>query len=479
MDFSFLSTAKFKEFEKLNNKFSIYKYDLFDRFYNVGMYILFFSFFILFVFFYSHEILDFFKLRFNDVSIWGIIKDVLIIVFAIVFLIFAFSFPSFFLAIYSYLLIGGVLLSCISSVLEYFDKRSKSYKNYIRLKSEFDPQLNKLELNIKFWLKEKTHSKLNIQSVEDQNDFIQTYSNIKKAKKHIGYIDSYENFIQAIQKKINRFYFTENESFESKTGNLNNAIENSNSFDRESSNLDPLKPEFSKEYKFDSNHKVDEKISEKNELKPIQEQPLKGDILLQQEMIENAKNEIVKDQKDKSSIHKTVNPLKALKKLAAKPKKEKPKNILFDKITPKKVDWKKINMIRENIGLVGEQIAYQYELKKLCQLQKHEYLPNVELVSQTKGDGLGYDIISSDEEGRKIYIEVKSTTNQLQSPFIFTSNELSVMEQIGEDYYLYRIFNINLDENTGEIGIYKGESVIKNNFDFQPETIKAKLRESR
>ncbi len=116
--------------------------------------------------------------------------------------------------------------------------------------------------------------------------------------------------------------------------------------------------------------------------------------------------------------------------------------------------WKKIKEMLERkdpelrgaalkeIGDEGEKIAYEHEkdwVKKVHPTMVHM----VRVVSQTAA--LGYDLLSIKEEDsrRKKYIEVKTTKKNYQSgskvPFTISINEWSVAQQLGDDYFIYRV----------------------------------------
>ena len=59
--------------------------------------------------------------------------------------------------------------------------------------------------------------------------------------------------------------------------------------------------------------------------------------------------------------------------------------------------------------------------------------------AQTKGDGLGYDILSFFMDGREKYIEVKSTTGPLKTSFYLSKNELGFLGEHKDDAFLYRV----------------------------------------
>lgn len=64
----------------------------------------------------------------------------------------------------------------------------------------------------------------------------------------------------------------------------------------------------------------------------------------------------------------------------------------------------------------------------------------VEHVSQTLGDGLGFDIRSFDAQGNEQMIEVKTTRFAKDTPFFVSRNELNVSEQKSAHFHLYRVY---------------------------------------
>lgn len=116
--------------------------------------------------------------------------------------------------------------------------------------------------------------------------------------------------------------------------------------------------------------------------------------------------------------------------------------------------WKKIKEILERkdpklrgnalkeLGDEGEKIAYEYE-KDAVKKVRADLVRLVRIVSSTAA--LGYDIISvqAEEGRRKKYIEVKTTKKNYESdimiPFTISINEWSVAQQLGDDYFIYRV----------------------------------------
>lgn len=101
----------------------------------------------------------------------------------------------------------------------------------------------------------------------------------------------------------------------------------------------------------------------------------------------------------------------------------------------------------------------------------------VEWVSKEKGDGLGYDIISwnvKDSECNKIYIEVKTTEGNINTPFDISDTEVRVSEKLAENYYIYRVFGIGRSIST--IRYYKIKGSVKENFNLMPILYKAYIK---
>ena len=75
----------------------------------------------------------------------------------------------------------------------------------------------------------------------------------------------------------------------------------------------------------------------------------------------------------------------------------------------------------------------------LKSIGKNELAENITHVSQEKGDGLGYDILSFFSDGRKKYIEVKTTSNQVTSSYNISRNELSFLKENPDQSFIYRL----------------------------------------
>jgi len=79
----------------------------------------------------------------------------------------------------------------------------------------------------------------------------------------------------------------------------------------------------------------------------------------------------------------------------------------------------------QKTGLAGEKLALEFEKWQLTAIGKEALADRIEWVSQTAGDGLGFDILSCNPNGSDKYIEVKTTKLTKEAPFYFTQNELN------------------------------------------------------
>jgi hypothetical protein len=83
----------------------------------------------------------------------------------------------------------------------------------------------------------------------------------------------------------------------------------------------------------------------------------------------------------------------------------------------------------------------RYEEQRLTQLGARQLADRIEHVSKSQGDGLGYDILSFDADGKERFIEVKTTAYAAETPFFVTPNEVSFSSYQSEQFYLYRLFD--------------------------------------
>ncbi|MFK7844545.1 MAG: DUF3883 domain-containing protein [Rhodothermales bacterium] len=108
---------------------------------------------------------------------------------------------------------------------------------------------------------------------------------------------------------------------------------------------------------------------------------------------------------------------------------------------PRRIDYLKLEARNQALGRAGEDLVLEYESARLYRAGKRKLARKIDHVSQTQGDGLGYDILSYDEDGKERLIEVKTTSYGKRTPFYVTRNELSCSVDRSEVYHLYRVFS--------------------------------------
>ena len=94
-----------------------------------------------------------------------------------------------------------------------------------------------------------------------------------------------------------------------------------------------------------------------------------------------------------------------------------------------------------SLGRAGELLVIELESRRLHAAGKKALSDRVEHVAATQGDGLGYDVLSFEENGKERLIEVKTTAFGQLTPFYVSRNELSRSEADAEQFHLYRLFD--------------------------------------
>ena len=143
------------------------------------------------------------------------------------------------------------------------------------------------------------------------------------------------------------------------------------------------------------------------------------------------------------------------------------------KFIARKVDFKIVNEEHTTLGILGEVFALDWERNRLRVLGvSFNSLDEVIHFSSRFGDGAGYDLLSrKDNDFELLYIEVKTTKGNLDTPFYMSENEKVFMEIYKENTLVYRVYNYNQETNVGEIEIINYDDLIKN-YDFNPITYK-------
>lgn len=104
-------------------------------------------------------------------------------------------------------------------------------------------------------------------------------------------------------------------------------------------------------------------------------------------------------------------------------------------------DYAAIEARNRALGLAGELAVADLEYRRLVKAGRANLARRIDHVSQSRGDGDGYDILSFEESGREKLIEVKTTRSRAETPFFVTTNELQVSRENPDIYHLVRVYN--------------------------------------
>jgi hypothetical protein len=108
--------------------------------------------------------------------------------------------------------------------------------------------------------------------------------------------------------------------------------------------------------------------------------------------------------------------------------------------TARTVNYLEREARNRSLALMGENFALAFEKARLLSAGRERLAAQVDHVSVTQGDGLGFDILSFESDGSDRFIEVKTTGFGRETPFFVSRNELGVSEAKADKYFVYRVF---------------------------------------
>jgi hypothetical protein len=94
------------------------------------------------------------------------------------------------------------------------------------------------------------------------------------------------------------------------------------------------------------------------------------------------------------------------------------------------------------LGEMGEKFVVNLERARLREKGRDDLAQKVDWVTDTVGDGLGYDILSFNaDDDSEMFLEVKTTGLSKEFPFYVTATEVCCSEDKADQYHLYRVFD--------------------------------------
>jgi hypothetical protein len=115
------------------------------------------------------------------------------------------------------------------------------------------------------------------------------------------------------------------------------------------------------------------------------------------------------------------------------------------KRVPTRRDFLELEARNRSLGTAGEEFVVGYERWRLVSEGAPRLADKVAHVSQTQGDGLGYDVLSFDVDGKERFIEVKTTAHDAATPFYITANEVEFARERPESFQLYRLYRFRTE----------------------------------
>ncbi len=139
--------------------------------------------------------------------------------------------------------------------------------------------------------------------------------------------------------------------------------------------------------------------------------------------------------------------------------------------TPVKRDYLEREARNRSLGAAGEKFVLQYERWRLVELGVGHLADRVQHVSETLGDGLGYDVLSFEPDGRERFVEVKTTAFGETTPFFVSSNEVQFARTQSEKFRLYRLFDFRSAPRFFELA-----GAIEQHCHLDPATYRASMQ---
>lgn len=112
----------------------------------------------------------------------------------------------------------------------------------------------------------------------------------------------------------------------------------------------------------------------------------------------------------------------------------------------RRIDFVRRDAENRRLGRLGEEFVLHVERRRLVERGRDDLANKVEWVADTRGDGIGFDILSFDDTTEEEqYVEVKTTGLGKFFPFYVTENELNCSQACCERYQLFRVFAFSTD----------------------------------
>jgi hypothetical protein len=137
----------------------------------------------------------------------------------------------------------------------------------------------------------------------------------------------------------------------------------------------------------------------------------------------------------------------------------------------RKPNYLEIEARNRSLGRAGEELVVRFEQERLWRSGQKKLSDRVEHVSSTQGDGLGFDVLSFEEDGRERWIEVKTTQFGAMTPFFASRLEVDVSVEYSRQFQLYRLFQFKATPR-----MFTLPGSLTESCKLQPQVFKAALK---
>lgn len=112
------------------------------------------------------------------------------------------------------------------------------------------------------------------------------------------------------------------------------------------------------------------------------------------------------------------------------------------------VDWRERDARMRELGQAGEEFVVKLERTRLELAGRSDLAKRVRHVAKLDGDGMGYDILSFEPNGREKFVEVKTTASGPTAPFFVTRNEVEFSKAHDAQFVLSRVYRFRRHAHT-------------------------------
>jgi hypothetical protein len=141
------------------------------------------------------------------------------------------------------------------------------------------------------------------------------------------------------------------------------------------------------------------------------------------------------------------------------------------------IDYEERDRRNRNLGREGELLVLDYQRTHLKGRGRSDLAGQVEHVSMTIGDGLGYDIKTFDPvTGEEVHLEVKTTTGPAETPFFMSASEVLYARTCKVKYRLLRLYRYGQQDGPVPFFVIDSPMADPGRLDLVPVSYRVRLK---